>query len=257
MKRFISVLIIFIIIIGVIPSKAFASDDIKVFVDGKYIEFDVAPQVINGRTMVPVRAIFEAVGAKVDWNQITSTVSALKGSTYVTMFLNSNYMTINYMSYTMDASPVAIDGRVLAPARYVGESFGYVVTWDEALNSVFMTKPDTKTVYFSSSEMPDFGEITGIKSTYSERTPEDDGTFTYAYKYSVDKIQLSNEHMLDNYIHHILTSGWKTNGIKYENDENNVACYFFEKADSDAILAVQTAEGTDIISVWILYTSLK
>ena len=255
MKKFISVLIS-LIIIGTIPLSAYASDDIKVFVDGKFIEFDVPPQIINGRTMVPVRAIFEAVGAKVDWNQLTRTVLAEKNSTYVTMFLNNKFFYINSSLITMDVSPIAIDGRVLAPARYVGESFGYNVTWDEALNSVFMTSSDTNVLNYPSSELPDFGSATGIKKSYSEKTKEDDGTFTYAYKYDVPASALSGEYMLDNYIHHILASGWKTDGVKYKNDESNVAYYLFKKEYSDAMLAVQVSEGSDKISVWIIYTSL-
>ena len=56
---------------AVIP--VMAENDIQVKLDGKTLSFDVPPQIINDRTMVPLRAIFEALGATVDWNQETKT----------------------------------------------------------------------------------------------------------------------------------------------------------------------------------------
>ena len=57
-------------------STSVFADDITVTLDGKAIEFDVQPQIIDGRTMVPLRRIFEEIGAVVKWNGETQTVSA-------------------------------------------------------------------------------------------------------------------------------------------------------------------------------------
>lgn len=122
-----------------VQKPATSKDEILVMLDGNYIEFDVPPQIINGRTMVPVRAIFEAMGASVTWEQSTSSAISRKGETTVIMKLNSLYMDINGVMNEMDVSPVIIDGRTLAPARYVAEAFGADVQWDSENNTVIIT----------------------------------------------------------------------------------------------------------------------
>lgn len=110
------------------------------FILKEKINFDVPPQTINDRTMVPIRAIFEAMGANVDWDDITQTAISTKDSTTVKMTLNSTTEYINDTAYTMDVTPVIINGRTLAPARYVAEAFGYYVNWDEMTQSVLISK---------------------------------------------------------------------------------------------------------------------
>ena len=96
-------------------------------VNGEKISFDILPQNVNGQTMVPIRAIFEAMGATVDWDDATQTAICTKDSTVVKMTLNSTTEYINDVPVTMDVTPVIISGRTLAPARYVAEAFGYNV----------------------------------------------------------------------------------------------------------------------------------
>ena len=112
---------------------------ISVLLNAKRVDFDVPPQIINGRTMVPIRAIFEAMGAKVTWNQNTGSVTSKKGNTTVVMQLNSVNMHINGKKVQMDVAPVIIDGRTLAPARFAAEAFGANVKWDGANNTVIIT----------------------------------------------------------------------------------------------------------------------
>ena len=118
---------------------AYAEDAICVTLDGKYIGFDVEPQVINGRIMVPIRAIFEAMGAQVTWDNATSTAVCTKGDTIVKMTVGSKEMYIGSELLTMDVSPAVIDGRTLAPARYVAEAFGANVQWNQDANTVVIT----------------------------------------------------------------------------------------------------------------------
>lgn len=84
-------------------------------VDGEKISFDILPQNVNGRTMVPIRAIFEAMGATVDWDDTTQPAICTKDSTVVKMTLNSTTEYINDVPVTMDVTPVIISGRTLAP----------------------------------------------------------------------------------------------------------------------------------------------
>lgn len=101
-----------------------------VVLNGKLMEFEVQPQILNGRTIVPLRAIFEAFGAKVVWNEATQTVTATKADTTVVLKIGSLSPTVNGKVVTLDQSAIIKNSRMLAPLRFVAEAFGGVVTWD-------------------------------------------------------------------------------------------------------------------------------
>jgi len=118
-------------------------EQIAASINGSNIDFDVPPQIINDRTMVPVRAIFEALGARVSWDENTQTVTAKSDRYWVSLKIGSNTMEhINYKEttqtsfYTLDSPAVIIDGRTLVPARAVAEAFGCSVEWDANTKTV-------------------------------------------------------------------------------------------------------------------------
>ena len=98
--------------------------------DGKTLSFDVPPQVVNSRTLVPLREIFEKMGASIEWDGDTRTVTATKGGTVVVLAIGSNSPTINGQAVTIDQPGIIVDGRTLAPVRFVAEAFGGTVSWD-------------------------------------------------------------------------------------------------------------------------------
>jgi len=112
---------------------------IKVILNGEQLSFDEPPQMINGRTMVPLRAVFTAMGASVSWNSSTQTVTAKKGDTVVVMTVGNTSPTINGKVKTIDQPSVVINGRILAPLRFVAEAFGGTVTWDNATRTATIT----------------------------------------------------------------------------------------------------------------------
>ncbi len=121
---------------------------ISVVIDGQPLVSNVAPQSINGRTMVPVRGIFEALGATIEWNAATKQVIAIKGNNKVTLTLNSTTAYINGEAKTLESPAISYNGSTLVPARFVAEAFGATVTWDNAtktVNIVSEAKP-TETV---------------------------------------------------------------------------------------------------------------
>ena len=136
MKKFITLLVAAIISMSV---SAMAADDIKVYVNGEQVEFDVKPVIENERTLVPMRAIFEALGAEVDWNQETETVSATRGSDTVRITINSNQLFKNNKAVELDVPAKIIDERTLVPVRAISESFDADVQWDGATQTVNIT----------------------------------------------------------------------------------------------------------------------
>ncbi|MBQ8301800.1 MAG: copper amine oxidase N-terminal domain-containing protein [Clostridia bacterium] len=129
MKKLLSVLLSAVMLFGSI-SAVNAENDVKVILDGTELTFDVPPQIIEGRTLVPLRVIFEALGADVTWEGETQTVTATKGDATIQMIIGSSAMYIDDESITLDVPPQIIDGRTLVPARAVAESFGAEVEWD-------------------------------------------------------------------------------------------------------------------------------
>lgn len=116
-----------------------SADDITVLLDGSAIQFDVPPQIMNDRTIVPMRAVFEALGADVEWNGETRTVVSEKDGTVITMTIGRSTMYVNDDSVSLDVSPVIIGDRTLVPLRAIAESFDCVVDWEEASRTVIIT----------------------------------------------------------------------------------------------------------------------
>jgi alpha-tubulin suppressor-like RCC1 family protein len=109
---------------------------IKVDLDGKELAFDQPPVLIDNRTMVPLRKIFEALGASINWDQSTSTVTATKGQIVVKLTIGSNVAYVNDKEVTLDSAAVVVNARTLVPVRFIGSSFGAKVTWDDITKSV-------------------------------------------------------------------------------------------------------------------------
>jgi len=115
-------------------------DGVNVRLDGNYLFFDdVPPQIIENRTMVPLRVIFEALGADIDWDGDTQTVTATRGDTIVVMQVGNRVITVDGAEVELDVPPMIIDNRTLVPARAVAESFGVDVDWDVDTQTVVLT----------------------------------------------------------------------------------------------------------------------
>ncbi len=109
-----------------------AASPIRVFLRTTEIAFDVPPQIINSRTMVPLRAIFEALGASVEWNGETQTVTSMRNSTIVQLTIGSPTMYVNYAPVALDSPACIVNSRTLVPVRAISEAFGISVEWDGA-----------------------------------------------------------------------------------------------------------------------------
>lgn len=138
MKKTISIILSIMLLMSTIIS-VYANDDIKVTLDGKQLTFDVAPQIINNRTMVPLRAIFEALGATVEWDNDTQTVTAKKSEITIKLTINDPKMYVNNNVIALDSPACLVNGRTLVPVRAVSEAFGVSVKWDDLAQTVLMS----------------------------------------------------------------------------------------------------------------------
>lgn len=162
-----------------------AEDGISVTLNGEALTFDVPPQLIDNRTMVPLRKIFEAMGAVVDWNNDSQTVTATKGNERVIATINSKNVYISGDTKTLDVPPMVVDGRTLVPVRFVAESFGANVTWDEGSRTVIINTAWDGTgevpCYNKYPTVPDFGAIIGVHGT-EENADSKGGSYKYETK---------------------------------------------------------------------------
>ncbi len=125
---------------GAVTDASNNSDGIKVTLNGNKINFDQQPVLENGRTLVPLRAIFEALGATVEWNQATETVTSKKDNITITLTIGSNQLYVNGKATTLDVPAKVVNGRTLVPVRAVSESFKCKVDWEESSQTVIITK---------------------------------------------------------------------------------------------------------------------
>lgn len=110
-------------------NNAIKSDIISVFVNDEKINFDVNPMLINSRTMVPVRAIFEALGATVTWDNNTQTAKGVLDGVIVEITIGSTNLLKNGETVELDSPAVIVSGRTLVPVRAIAESYDCDVTW--------------------------------------------------------------------------------------------------------------------------------
>lgn len=154
MKKLISVILSLAMAVSLFSALPIhAEEKVTVEIDGKTIEFDVAPQIIDGRTMVPLRKIFEEIGASVKWDNDTQTVSARKNKKTITLTIDTADLQIDkgktddagnpiVETVALDVPAKILNGRTLVPVRAISESFGLDVQWNETEQKVVIVADD-------------------------------------------------------------------------------------------------------------------
>ncbi|WP_308530574.1 copper amine oxidase N-terminal domain-containing protein [uncultured Paenibacillus sp.] len=135
-KLWASLLAAFLIIPMFQQTTAQAATPISIYIDGSRLTTDQAPVVISGRVMLPLRAIFEALDATVNYNQTLQTVTAQKDGTTIVLKLKSRSATINNEAVLLDVPAQSIKGRTMVPVRFVSEALGQQVGWNNSTKIV-------------------------------------------------------------------------------------------------------------------------
>ena len=139
----------------------FASADIAVQLDGQPLATSTAPVQMNGRTLVPLRDIFEALGAQVNWNAAAQTILATRGTTQIGLAINNRTASVNGAPVTLDQAATLVNGRTFVPLRFVAEATGAQVDWNGALQTVSIRTPkntsSTIPVGTNPNTLPNYG----------------------------------------------------------------------------------------------------
>lgn len=247
MKKILSVILCLSLAASLlIGATSVSADEISVELDGNPIEFDVKPEIIDGRTMVPLRKIFEEIGASVKWDNDTQTVSARKNKKTITLSIDSADLQIDkgdtdeegnpiYETVTLEVPAQIVSGRTLVPARAIFESFGLNVDWDEDNQKVIISSNDEE----DESWKENIGSINldtltcdgeGIEITDNQIKITQGGDFTVSGTLSDGNITISTKENVK-----IRLSGAKITS-------SNNPCIFVEDADKAYITL---SDGTE------------
>lgn len=139
--------LIFVVLMTTVPASSYAAGLIKVIMNGQDMKFDVNPIIYNNRTFVPFRGIGESLGANVNWDQKTKTITAYKGSSTVVLTVGSTTAYVDSVPVKLDAAPRIYNNRTLVPLRFFSEAFGASVVWDNSSRTVFINTGDKLSKY--------------------------------------------------------------------------------------------------------------
>ncbi|CAM3913281.1 NlpC/P60 family protein [Alkalicoccus chagannorensis] len=120
-------------------STTTGSSSVEVYVDGTPLDVDQGAEITeNERTLVPMRAIFEELGAEVDWDESASLVKGELGNTTVELTIDEEEAFVSGESVLLDQPAELMNERTMVPLRFVGESLGADVDWDDQENAVII-----------------------------------------------------------------------------------------------------------------------
>lgn len=149
-KKIFCILFVLILSLNLCIFPATAEEDIKVLLNGEQLTFDVPPQIIQDRTMVPMRVIFETLGAEVQWVEEIQTIYAHFSTRMISLKIEDPEMYITDASLvgsgqsqwviSLDVPPMMINGRTLVPVRAVAEALNLEVNWDENTQTVIISQ---------------------------------------------------------------------------------------------------------------------
>lgn len=159
---------------GILAFAPVSASAIDIKIDNKKLSLDVPACIINDRTMVPMRGIFETLGASVVWDEAAKGITAKKGGNTIRLHLNKKAASINGSACTLDAAPTAVNGRTLVPARFVAEALDCTVKWD--------AKTETVNIYTKGSQT--------AANRYRVVRVVDGDTFVVDYNGKEEKVRL-------------------------------------------------------------------
>ena len=113
---------------------------IKIIYNNCYLSFENPPVIENDRTLIPMRFLFEQMGADVSWDETTNTATVSKASDVVSFSIDNLTATVNAQPKTMDVPARLINDKTYIPLRFLSEELGYTVEWDEEANTVIITE---------------------------------------------------------------------------------------------------------------------
>lgn len=135
-KQRLAAMLLGVLMLSTFVPSASASESIRLFFDKKEMQIRSKLNVMNGKVLVPMREVFEQLGAKVEWDGETKTITTTKDDTKAKMTIDQNVIYVNDIAKKLDCSVLLIDGQTFVPLAVISEALGYQVDWDDAEKTV-------------------------------------------------------------------------------------------------------------------------
>ncbi len=229
-----------------LPGCTALAKDVNIVIDGEELNLDVAPQIIDGRVMVPIRGVLENLGALVKWDDETQTVSARKSSKTVSLEIGSNDVTLDKGETNDDGSAKTetiqtdvaaqlVSDRTLVPLRVISEAMGYIVDWNDETYTVSITTDNDEDESWKDNKVSvDMStlSVSGDRASVSDNTLtiSKGGVYTLSGKNSDASIVISTDDNVK----------LKLNGVNITS--SGAPVIYVENADK---LYIDTEDGTD------------
>lgn len=255
------------LLLSMLVMPAQADDNIKVIMDGKEIQFDVPPQIIDDYTMVPMRAIFEVLGYTIEWKADSQSIMAINENLdrYIFMQVNNKYLTAapykellknniskDYVAkhtYELEKTPSIVNDRTLVPIRVISELNGFNVNWNQDTKTITLNSKEAAPEYFVSAdskknifydEAPTIYSFENISKTKEIRRNIDENTGFYSYWYYTTN-STPNE-LAQEYMDHLLNSGY----VVANNNQGTIILY---NHATDMLVSVEAMSNPDGVIV--------
>ena len=229
-----------------LPGCTALAKDVNIVIDGEELNLDVAPQIIDGRVMVPIRGVLENLGALVKWDDETQTVSARKSSKTVSLEIGSNDVTLDKGETNDDGSAKTetiqtdvaaqlVSDRTLVPLRVISEAMGYSVDWNDETYTVSITTDNDEDESWKDNKVSvDMSTLSvsddGASVSDNTLTISKGGVYTLSGKNSDASIVISTDDKVK----------LKLNGVNITS--SGAPVIYVENADK---LYIDTEDGTD------------
>ncbi|MCK9860410.1 stalk domain-containing protein [Paenibacillus sp. ATY16] len=227
---------------------------ISVYVDDKKLSVSKAPYTKNGVTFVPMRELFKALNASVTWEEKAQTIIIRKDYTSITLTIGNKVALINGKSVKLDAAPEIKNNTTFVPARFVAESLGGTVKWDNAKQAVRITTEE----YEYEKEFEQLQEELKNRPKY---TPQqivdmyDDSVVTITTNLGLGSgVVIGDRYVLTNY--HVMQDASSATVITVNNKQIKVSGVVTYSQNNDLAI-IQTDQSIGSTPVEVGYSSLN
>jgi len=136
MKKFCLIILCLLMVLNLLG----AAESIDVYIDGEILKFDVEPEIVNNRTMVPLKVIFDELDMEVKWDGVMRKVTATKENLSIELTIDSDISYVNGKEMIIDSVAYIKEGRTMVPLAFLAESTGADVMWNDVTKSVYISR---------------------------------------------------------------------------------------------------------------------
>ncbi|KGR76856.1 copper amine oxidase N-terminal domain-containing protein [Ureibacillus sinduriensis] len=173
-------------------NNANAAGNISIDINGEKQSFSNKAIVENGNTLVPLRGIFEELGATVYWNPETQTINAKKGNTDVWLKIGSKQTKVNGVVNYISVPAKVKNGSTLVPLRFISESLGATVDWNQKAKSIKITQGGSNSNSGSGSTVGYISSIKSLNPTEVEKKIKTNATNKWPSDYTMQAYVIEN-----------------------------------------------------------------